>query len=200
MFETYLKNSGILFLVVFFSGCVTSKVNIPRYEVKAYLQDRPRVDQQITGNAGYLIGAPKSVSSKGKPTRKVFVVEVTEDDTVSPYLIDMDASGKRKKKKATGHTVASKGMKKQQSKVIPVYPTKIELPSFEDDEQDVPPSSAAGENFVQYKVEKDDTLQKISKKFYGSYSKWPKIYKVNKSRIKNPDFLKPGTVLKIPMN
>jgi len=49
-----------------------------------------------------------------------------------------------------------------------------------------------------YKVEKDDTLQKISKKMYGSYGKWTKIYDANKAVIKDPNFLKPGITLTIP--
>ena len=45
---------------------------------------------------------------------------------------------------------------------------------------------------------KDDTLQKISKKVYGSHGKWTKIYDANKDKIKNPNFVKPGTVITIP--
>ena len=49
-----------------------------------------------------------------------------------------------------------------------------------------------------YTVQKDDTLQKISKKLFGSYGKWYKIYEANKNKIKNPNLLKPGMVLTIP--
>ena len=49
-----------------------------------------------------------------------------------------------------------------------------------------------------YTVQKDDTLQKISKKIFGTYSKWYKIYKANKDKIKDPNVLQPGTVLTIP--
>ena len=51
---------------------------------------------------------------------------------------------------------------------------------------------------VLYTVQKDDTLQKISKKFYNSYGKWVRIYGANKEKIKNPNFVRPGTVLTIP--
>ena len=51
---------------------------------------------------------------------------------------------------------------------------------------------------MQYTVMKDDTLQKISKKVYGSHGKWTKIYDANKDKIKNPNFVKPGTVITIP--
>ena len=49
-----------------------------------------------------------------------------------------------------------------------------------------------------YTVQKDDTLQKVSKKVFGSYGKWYKIYEANKDKIKNPNVLRAGTVLTIP--
>ena len=42
-------------------------------------------------------------------------------------------------------------------------------------------------------------VQKISKKFYDSYSAWPQIYEINKDVIGNPDRIKPGIVIQIPM-
>ncbi len=54
--------------------------------------------------------------------------------------------------------------------------------------------------FTSYTVEKDDTLQKISHKFYNSYGKWTRIYEANKPVIPNPDRIKPGTVLQIPLD
>ena len=82
---------------------------------------------------------------------------------------------------------------------------RISLPSFDDVEPAVPartqsthPVPAEGSSYTDYTVEKDDTLQKISKKFYNSYSKWPKIYEANKELIPNPDHIKPGIVIRIP--
>ena len=57
---------------------------------------------------------------------------------------------------------------------------------------------AGSQDAVTYTVLKDDTLQKIAKKFYGSYGKWIKIYDANKNKMKNPNFVKPGTVITIP--
>ncbi len=50
----------------------------------------------------------------------------------------------------------------------------------------------------EYTVGPNDTLQKISQKFYGSMHKWSKIYEANKDQLKGPDKIKPGQVLKIP--
>ncbi len=49
---------------------------------------------------------------------------------------------------------------------------------------------------TEYKVEKGDTLAKISKKVYGSTKKWKKIAEANK--ISNPKALKVGMTLQIP--
>ncbi|MCM8822273.1 MAG: LysM peptidoglycan-binding domain-containing protein [Candidatus Omnitrophica bacterium] len=49
-----------------------------------------------------------------------------------------------------------------------------------------------------YTVKKGDTLSIISRRFYGDSKEWKKIYDANKSRIKNPSVLIPGTELVIP--
>ena len=50
-----------------------------------------------------------------------------------------------------------------------------------------------------YVVRKGDTLQKISKKFYGTTKKWRRIYKANRKTLsKGPDKLQPGMKLVIP--
>lgn len=50
-----------------------------------------------------------------------------------------------------------------------------------------------------YTVEKNDTLQKISKKFYGTTKKWMKLYEANKDILSGPDKLYAGQVLNIPV-
>ncbi len=54
------------------------------------------------------------------------------------------------------------------------------------------------QTFENYTVEKNDTLQKISNKFYGTTKNWPKIYKANKDVLRSPDKLYAGQTLKIP--
>jgi nucleoid-associated protein YgaU len=49
-----------------------------------------------------------------------------------------------------------------------------------------------------YTVKKGDCLWFIAGKVYGNPLKWPKIYKANKGKIKNPDRIDPGQVLEIP--
>ena len=50
-----------------------------------------------------------------------------------------------------------------------------------------------------YTVIKGDTLQKISKKFYGTTKRWMEIYNVNKNVLKSPDAIHPGQVINIPV-
>jgi nucleoid-associated protein YgaU len=54
------------------------------------------------------------------------------------------------------------------------------------------------QTFESYTVEKNDTLQKISNKFYGTTRNWPKIYEANKDVLRSPDKLYSGQTLKIP--
>jgi nucleoid-associated protein YgaU len=49
-----------------------------------------------------------------------------------------------------------------------------------------------------YVVQRGDTLQKISQKFYGTSKSWQKIYDANKAKLKKPDVIVVGTTLKIP--
>lgn len=49
-----------------------------------------------------------------------------------------------------------------------------------------------------YVIQKGDTLQKISEKFYGTTKKFDKIYQANKDVLKDKNTLKVGTKIKIP--
>ncbi len=143
---------------MFFYGCGSSGIN-----VKTYAEDRPRVDQEISGmgNAGYIGGSMQSSTlAERKTTRKVYVMEVS---------------------KGAGN-------------IKPVEDGEISST------KQGAPGGAKTEHLVQYTVEKDDTLQKISQKFYNSYSKWTRIYEANKSAIPDPDRIKSGTVLQIPVD
>ena len=76
----------------------------------------------------------------------------------------------------------------------------VEDGNFSRRSQGIESPAAARPTFRPYTVDKDDTLQKIAKKFYDSYGKWTRIHEANKSVIPNPDRIKPGTVLQIPMD
>lgn len=47
-------------------------------------------------------------------------------------------------------------------------------------------------------VARNQTLSDIADRYYGSATKWKKIYNANKDVIENPDSIRPGTKLIIP--
>ena len=47
-------------------------------------------------------------------------------------------------------------------------------------------------------VQKGDTLWCLSGKYLGDPHKWPQIWQLNKSTVRNPDLIFPGQVLRIP--
>jgi nucleoid-associated protein YgaU len=49
-----------------------------------------------------------------------------------------------------------------------------------------------------YTVVKGDSLSKIAKRLYGDANRWNQIFEANKDKIKDPDLIYPGQVLKIP--
>ena len=53
---------------------------------------------------------------------------------------------------------------------------------------------------TEYTVQKGDTLWKIAGKVYGDSTKWTRIYDANRDQLKNPNDLKVGRVLQIPLN
>lgn len=164
------------------AGCVSK----PRF----YAVDRPRVDQATMGNAGYIGGGKKdSDTIAGRSTRRIYVFEF--DKKKKP-----EAAPAAKPDDAAAATPVATASAQESPK-----PSQqgITVPYIGDDEPAAETAtaetSAAG---MQYTVLKDDTLQKISKKVYGSYNKWTKIYDANKDKIKNPNFVKPGIVITIP--
>ncbi|MBN2435348.1 MAG: DUF4398 domain-containing protein [Spirochaetes bacterium] len=49
-----------------------------------------------------------------------------------------------------------------------------------------------------HKVEKNDFLRKLARRFYRDEKKWRLIYRANKDQIKNPDLIFPNQILDIP--
>ena len=161
------------------SGCVTAKT---------YVINKPRVDQEIPG-------MPEQGAIK---TRKVLVVEVIEKDKMAPktavkatpsdqpQVADHDSEAAPAPAAVTVSAQAPKVSTEEKNFTLP----QSSVPEIKPEPVSMIPQ--------EYVVEKDDTLQKISKKVYGTYSKWTKIYDANRDVLKDPNFLKPGKKLKIP--
>lgn len=183
-----LKNViGILLLAVVVSGCGGMKA-------QTYVMTTKRVDiENKSGNAGFIAGKGQYQEPQ-KKTRKVYVLELTK-----PV-----AEGEVKKIEEEVHSAPQAQVAQppvqatQQAQAVEQQP-RIVIPRIDDVPVAVAEPVQEGPTEAQtYTVLKDDTLQKIAKKFYNSYGKWIKIYDANKEKIKNPNVVRPGTVLTIP--
>ena len=166
--------------VVFISGCL----------IRTYTIYKPRQDTQVSGNRGYITGKPpagKPNSRLGK-TRPITVMEV-ELGSYKPV-----SSVKRSKSVYPIENVAKKLKKSSNSGLSSI---NREIPPSKIISNKIEKNSST--KYKDYTVKKNDTLQKISYKFYGTTKKWKLIYNKNKDSIKNPDNVYPGTKLKIPL-
>ena len=201
------KNLALLVLVIFAAGC--------GLETRTYVMTKDRVGlDQNTGNGGCFMGKCPPASTPKETTRKVYVLELTkpvpesevkkiEETAVNAITETTD------KPPVSNNTAAGSGSVASDVPPAPVahgvaVPVIGELPGQGNtalsSETAAAPQETNGvlQGQTTYTVQKDDTLQKISKKIFGSYGKWYKIYEANKSKIKNPNVLKTGTVLDIP--
>ncbi len=212
----------LVFVVTTFSGCTVAR----DVKVRAYKQDKKRIDQVVEGKIGNWENAPDAYRTQDKDTRKVYFVEFTKEPPVEPNLKFLDqlvgaerledgtVAGAYDETEIIDHqhsdeTYAAGTKRRKIRRVIRrAQPPATEYPTLEEDiyyedeglrvEDYETPVSNGG--VVSYTVQKSDTLQKISKKFYDSYSKWPRIYKANESVLDSPDVVSPGMVLQIPVD
>ena len=143
--------------------------------VRTYTMEKPRTDLAVQGNQGYLTGTPPAVQQekKLKDTRIISVMEI-ELGSHQPKELKKEREGG-----------ASSEARVSQSESV-----SQEVVS--------PPASSSEKDYQRYTVQKNDTLQKISKKFYGTTKKWKLLYDVNKDILRSPDKVYPGTEIKIP--
>lgn len=100
---------------------------------------------------------------------------------------------KKPSKKKTTKTSTKKNKKKTTTKKKTVVKKKKTRPKSTTSKKHKTKKSKS------YTVKKGDCLYAIARKFYGSGSKWKKIYKANKKKIgSNPNLIYPGQKLKIP--
>lgn len=197
MSNQFSKGFVVILLGVFAAGCSGVSANV-------YKQQVDRVDQQMEGNAGYLSGTPQQPDrSNVKKTRANYYLEVEKqapepkEEEITPAPVQAQEPAYETSPAASG----SQGLEPEPAEPVsrrssitpPVEPVQEEPAAVSE-----PAGAVEAGGFTEYTIEKNDTLQKISKKFYGSYSKWSKIYEVNKDVIKDPNRLKPGVMIKVP--
>ena len=163
-----MRKLSALILVVVF---LTGCMTVRTYTIK-----KPRIDTDVEGNRGYLSGTP---SEEVKENR------LGENRTISVVEIEF-GKGKKEGEKAN--------IKDNDLAEDLFYEDEIESTEELTYQEDTISKSGV----TTYVVQKNDTLQKISQKFFGTTKKWEKIYDFNKAVIKNPDKVYPGTKIVIP--
>lgn len=186
MYKQIMKGLALVFIIVFIVGC-TSGGGI---RTRTYIEDKQRVDQEMEGgNQGYIGGTPIPANRDDiRKTRKVYVLEITKELPEEDQEIVV-----------TSTPAAPVNLPPQSKPTTPDWAKPIVIPNLDEIETGREAQTPGETKLVDYQVQKDDTLQKISKKFYDSYSKWTRIYEANKDVIKNPDRITPGITIKIPV-
>ena len=141
---------GLWCIALLMSGCL----------VRTYTVEKPRVDLDMEGNKGYLVGATAEAVSELKQTRPTTVFEV-ELGSHRPRKRIM----RKISPKDTGEEVAAE----------PYMEEELFQQDFPIEQRESEPGG-----YTTYTVQDDDTLQKISKKFYGTTKKFLMLYEVNK--------------------
>lgn len=143
--------------------------------VRTYKVTKARVDQEVGGNRGYLSGQAPADVKPSSTTRETYVLEVEMGTPGKYQVLSLKKPGKQTVSTTQDVTSLNEDFLAEETEVEELAAT-----------------------FKTYKVKAGDTLQKISKEFYGTYKKWQKIYNANKEKIANPNSIKPGMTLNIP--
>ena len=154
--------------------CVlTSTLALSGCIARTYNLTRDRIDQDLSptsGNRGYIMGSAPAEQAERKTTRttRIFEIEL----------------GRSKPIPANCPSVMPMASSVEEPAAISQEPVQTE--------------NTPEQGFESYTVGKNDTLQKISKKFYGTTKRWMKIYEANKDVLHSPNKLYAGQTLKIP--
>ncbi|MFA4989303.1 MAG: LysM peptidoglycan-binding domain-containing protein [Candidatus Omnitrophota bacterium] len=136
---------------------------------RTYSVSKDRIDQNLsTGNRGFITGKAPAQEATARKDTR----------TIQVFEFELGRSYKAKE----GYAV----------------PPAVETNEILIEETFAEPKAETGVTSQRYVVTKNDTLQKISKKFYGTTRNWTKIYEANKDTLSGPNKVYPGQVLNIP--
>ncbi|MBD3246561.1 MAG: LysM peptidoglycan-binding domain-containing protein [Candidatus Omnitrophica bacterium] len=172
-----MRKMCVLIGVIALTGCT----------VRTYTVEKPRPDREVRGNQGFLAGSSEKGTSEKSArlgeTRKIAVMEL---EFGSSRKVD-----------------AAKPVSKDgPDDTIELDRDERDVPGDLDTREVVIPEEmvSADPEYEIYTVQKNDTLQKISMKFYGTTKKWMKIYDANKDLLKSPDQIYPGKNIRVPLD
>jgi LysM repeat protein len=189
------------------TGCVTVKKVV-----------RERVDQDVSGNQGYLKGSSDTLTEPGFTKREYIdiKIEIPTWKEISAKQFKQDKKPGTAPRKKTGKDTKVTGNRgylqssggveeslpvhsREPSKAATVYEyDEIEAVIVTDDKKIFYEEEVIRPAYQEYIVKKGDTLSHIAKAFYNKASKWTVIYEANTDKLKDPSNLMPGTVLIIP--
>jgi nucleoid-associated protein YgaU len=180
--------SALIIFATSLSGCVTVQKVV-----------RERVDQDVSGNQGYLVGSSENTLEKARPVDREYLdirVEVPTWKEVTAPAVRYDAPEGNK-----GYIAGRKKIDdKKQPKAVTVYEYDDYEVDVYDDDGDIfaYEEIEAKPVYQEYTVKQGETLSHIAKAFYNKASKWTVIYEANSDKIKDPAKVKAGTKLRIP--
>ena len=153
------------------------------------VDDRRSVDRRISPRAG-------GTASAATPRTRRLVVPEPAEDPVAAALSQRRAAAQP----AAPPTRARTPRPAQRGLQGPGYHTEIAPDGVRELVIQQPSVTRPAAPTVRYHTLGEyQTLSDVAAKYYGSAKHWPKIYEANKDRIDNPDFVKAGTRLRIPL-
>lgn len=178
MRKTWLVIVLLGYSVIGLVGCV----------VRTYPVTKDRLDQDLTvGNRGYLRGELPTIQER-KEKKSTRTVQAIEIELHSPIKFEAMPKKQSVEKTALEHT-EDRELWGNRGYITESYTPEIQGVA----------AVRAPLNIEKYTVQKGDTLQKISQKFYGTTKKWNTIYQANKDILSGPNKIYPGQVLNIPV-
>lgn len=176
-----------VFSLIFISGAILLSGCV----VRTYELTKDRVDQNLNlGNRGYLAGqTPEGVvGPERKTTRTTQVVEV---ELNSPIKF-VKGPGK------VIETIKPAEEPENRTDDNQIWGNQGYLTRNAESTSETITQEEAAAKLTKYTVQKNDTLQKISQKFYGTTKMWAKVFDANKEILRTPNKIRPGQILNIP--
>ncbi len=163
--------------------------------INTQVVDKPRVDQDLQGNRGYLAGSVPAGSVERKTTRQVIEtdIELPTSKELVPWKIHK--GGQESAVQApVARTEAPSKLADEEKMEAPNEPEEKEI-------EHAAPVARHHDKTVAatvYTVRQGDTLEKIAHKVYGDGTQWRRIYKANKDKLKSPNRVYAGQRLVVP--
>lgn len=161
--------------------------------ISTQVVEKPRVDQEITGNQGVLQGELPAERPR-KSTRQY--VEINVDLPTAQELNPWAAP--EQEASAPQVAMAPSPSSTQGPQMIPISQEMEEELRPEPQEAPFEEEPSAPAAVQMYTVQKGDTLEKIAFSAYGDSKQWKRIFEANRESLKSPNRIYVGQKLIVP--